>query len=157
MQKLRRMIALSTTFQTRSGLNYSNLYARGQYCTSIDFGNLQRPYFVIWCQDPYRRMVSGGEQNFLLSGGRLDFMVEIDPLDSLTTRNDKTLEAHDFFANLMKDIAGLAAVDDAGNDSSHVDINEISIASYFQPPLVTEEQTGLFFCAWYTLSWGFQA
>lgn len=156
MHKLRRMVSKSATFQARSRLSEDELFDRCCYVINRDFDQFPRPFYIIAVPPGGSRQgqVAGGGRNYLLPGGTLSLLMEIEPNADYTTDNDQVLEASDFFSNVMADIAENAAADDSGETESFVDIHRMYQVDNWQTPFQTAESTGVFFGAMINCEWG---
>lgn len=154
MHKLRRMVALSSTLQTRCELSYAELYQR---CFYRDCDNEeQRPLYVIDLMSGADTLLAVGPGNEMIPKGSLILLVELFPRADLN-QSDARLESIEIFSKVRTDISSLSAVDDPGSDdgTSHLCILESTLFGVEETP--REEVTAsnpLVFCGVFMFTWG---
>jgi len=152
LQKLRRMVALSPTFQSRvTPDDYEAAYGRGHY-RFADAG--ERPQAFFGSSAVHWGLIAGGAQNFLWPHGTLGLLLEVDPNPEMEDKNDQELDALDWMAKVMADVAELAAADDPDSETSHLDITQISFLEWGSPPEITVASSGNWFWGIWSIDWG---
>lgn len=154
VKKLRTMVSQSAAFQARSALGESALYDLCCLTINETLDNKPPPFYVIIVAESAQNWYAGGGQNFLLPAGRLGLLLECEPASGQTTNNDKRHESYDFFGNVMNEIAALAAADDPGEASSHLDIRNMRIADFWETPPLTQGSSGVSYGCLISVDWG---
>jgi hypothetical protein len=157
MLKLRRMVALSESFQAKLRGDYDAAFARVMYEgvpdekqaaaegePVIEFG----PWAAIWIVDSRWSAVAGGSQIHMRSSGQLHLYLMTPRDNSQNGWNNRRLEAIDFLEEWTADIAELSGADDddpviAGE--GHLAINEIVIPDHQHVPVEMRASAGDFF------------
>lgn len=157
--KLRRMVALSSTYQAKlgSGDQYTKALSRVMY-EGIPDANLSNaentdeldsnyPFASIWPHASGWDMVSGGARVFMRPRAELHLYLMC-PRDCARDWNNARLAAIDFLENWTKDITDLSGADDASpviTGEGHLAINTIECPMHDHTPKELQKSTEDFF------------
>lgn len=161
MKKLARMVSLSSVFQTRCGIDETACLER-IHILSKDESELM-PAAVIGADVAAWDTISGGSKNHMLpTGTDLILCLECEPHPEIpaTNRNDRRLEAYDFFSAVVRDIASLSNADDPSSEdgTGHLNIKNIRSDGFAQEfPETTQASTGVRYFSQFRFNWGDQA
>lgn len=156
MKKLRRMVALSSAFQTRAGIEYEDAIKRVFFEYVPNAGELLRegaeestvdpvsPFAAIWPMTTDANAVAGGAQVWTLSNGILHLYVSCDPLPELTDWNERRLEAVGFLDQWIQDVINLSGADDDDTDDGmgHLEIVHAPINMIDHVPFKDRKSAG---------------
>ncbi len=128
MAKLRRMVALSSTFRSKkAGVTDADKYQDAfdsiyyEYAPTADEISAENggetsvagmPFAAIWPVAVQSQAVCGGSQNHVRPRGQLLLVLYCEPDEEQTTWNDRRLAACDFLDGWCDEIAALSAKDD---------------------------------------------
>lgn len=157
MTKLRRMVSMSSAFQTRTGLGETECLERVHFHAAADTATM--PFAVIVPQPCGYRTFSVGSQNHLRPFGTLLLWIECEPHPEFDQLADQRHEAVDFFDAVLAEVAALSAVDDPASEdgTSHLAINDVTPNGFaMETPEHTQASTGVLFWATYSIDWGYQ-
>jgi hypothetical protein len=155
---LRRMIAMSPTFQAARGVdNWTDALA-GVKLKDVDPTLTNRPLVCVFTESLHWRLIAGGAQNVLRPDGTLFMWVvqDVDPADYEDTETAAIKFGN--FLELIDDVAALAGADqtlDSSFPDSHLPINSISlIAQNESARELWKTECGRFYWAAFAVQWG---
>lgn len=159
--KLARMVALSTAFQTATQ-TATYAQARDKVYRKNVIGTAARPFAIVSQQEPHKlTMNAGGDRNYFVHGGELFLGLYIDtPREYWSDNILAETYADNFFTPTITDVSELANADDPETadrvvaDEGHLDIREITRVAFSETDKENWESIGRFWVAYYTISWG---
>lgn len=159
--KLARMVALSTAFQTATK-TATYAQARDKVYRKNVIGTAARPFAIVSQQEPHRlTMNAGGARNYFVHGGELFLGLYIDtPREYWSDNILAETYADNFFTPTITDVSELANADDPETadrvvaDEGHLDIREITRIAFSETDKENWESIGRFWVAYYTITWG---
>ncbi len=126
LEKLRRMVSLSSTFQTELGVG-SAAAALPFIFTQDKFRGKARPLAVVFIESDFQATkVADGAANFLLPKGGVQLYLARDtPTQFWDDEIQGEIDAEDYMSNVHFDIMQLAGADDLGSADAfgHLNIN----------------------------------
>lgn len=127
--KLRRMLALSDTFQTLCDLDYAGTFAR------IDSVESARciPRASVVVQRAAHEQVAGGDRSYTRPVTWLELAVDIAPDESLDDQ-DRRHKGFDQLFAIYNEIMDLSGVDDEDSTTSHLNIIRSEIQDIDEVP-----------------------
>lgn len=137
LQKLRRMIALSATFQSLAGGSYAEALERVYYRDhEEDYSDNQRCLAVLDEVQSGWELVGGGtQQQFRPRMVLWCFLGHWTPDPSQYGLNESRLRAIDWAENVMKEVAEIAGQDDDESTSSHLCFTAMDLQEADETPL----------------------
>jgi hypothetical protein len=162
--KLARMVALSTAFQTTTqSANYAQ--ARAEYVhrrNVIGTEAAVRPLAIVSQLEGHQfELIAGGERNHFIQSGDLSLWLAIDtPTEYYSDNVLAETYADNFFTPVVTEVAALANADDADtanqvvSGEGHLDIRRISRIMFAENNRENWESIGRFWLAMYAIEWG---
>ena len=161
-RKLRKMVASSASFLSRSGegsysLAMSKRRVWTEYVPAIgelaaDTGNQSAvapvmPWASIWPIEVGLNAVAGGAQVYTLPSGMMHLYLACQPLTSITDWNDRREEAVCFLDQWTNDIVALSGADDPTSDDGlgFLTITKADAALIDHTPFIDRASEGDFF------------
>jgi hypothetical protein len=161
--KLRRMVALSATFQQALGIDEETeaenaASALEKVYLKSYVGRVPRPIAVVSMGESFDwSVVSGGDAYHLRPSGSLFLYLAIDT-DARYVEDRVSAEwtAWDFFSGVLEDVAALSCADDADSefDESHLPITRISVVGWGENPREQWNSDGRYYEAGILMNWG---
>lgn len=131
LEKLRKMIASSLTFQAETGGSVSAAETHVYYGSVAQLGNqaaYPRPLAMIGLADRLDRLISGGNQNVLRESGAI-WLTMIRNISGTLDTNAEYLAQLEWMSKVLKEVADLSGSDDASSPyttpESHLSIVRI--------------------------------
>lgn len=161
--KLRRMVALSETFQLARGIaggtDEENAAAALEFVLMKSrLGKVKRPLAVVSMGEGFDwNLISGGDAYHLRPAGSLFLYLTIDT-DAQYLEDVVSAEwtAWDFFSGILEEVAALSCDDDANSDfdESHLPIARMSVVGWGENPRETWNSDGRYYEAGILVGWG---
>lgn len=154
---VRRMLALSPTFQTFTGAANATEALDHIFCRDAD-GTETRPCAVISSESTQFSLRYGGDQNYLLPRGTVFVWLALDTLEDHYEDNvNAMLRFGNFHGGVGQDVADLSGADqtaDATVPQSHLNIREMRDV----PPIEIHQDywdsIGRFWWSGWVIEWG---
>ncbi len=141
-QKLRRMLALSSTFQTQTGKDYTGTL---NYIAYIEDEKQCFPRACVSVLENRYEQVAGGAASWLRPSGALHLYVAIEPDLSIEDREEQRLKGADLLLQIADDVVALAGYDDADSATSHLNILRMTVLCVDEVPEELRPTAGHFF------------
>ena len=155
--KLRRMVALSETFQREAGCQ-EHAAALDRVHLHNAIGNPNRPNAVVSPGDGHDyTLKSGGAQNYLRPSGSIFLYLSIDtPQEYYSDTVRAELYSGTFFGQVMDEVVSLSNADDPGSSdgTSHLSIAGATQIAFDESSEDDWESMGRFYWCGYLVRWG---
>lgn len=156
--QLRRMFALSATFQSEGGFPSYEIALESVYTRSVDPTTVPRPHVILMPGDRHDlNLVAGGAQNELRHAGSILVYLSRDvSAEHLSDSVAAGLEAENFFGTVIEDVAKLSGADDTASafERCHLSVHHITRLSFEPVAFGKKGSQGAFFHTVYLFEWG---
>lgn len=156
-EQLKRMFALSPSFQAEAGGSASSAASRVYFGSVPDLRNQSRcprPLAVIGFEDGMFSVVAGGDQTHLRQRGKLRYWIIRNSTGDDVSAAE--ISAMDFFSNTLTDVANLSGAEDTGSafGLDHLNIVRIDNDDFGLCPDEQWVTLGKFFACSGVVTWG---
>jgi hypothetical protein len=142
VDRLRRMLALSSTFQLLCGVDDEAGALRRIFILEAEGECLPRA--AVMGGAMAARRVAGGGASWQRPRSRLFLSVDIAPDETLDV-DDRRLKGFDQLCTIFNDICDLAGVDEVGQEESHLNFVDAEIESFGEVLPENQPSAGLFY------------